>query len=154
MSAAAKILDRLDKVKSTGPGRWLAKCPAHEDRSPSLSIRELDDGRVLLHCFAGCEIGDVLDALGLELADLFERPIAHHLPRSRSKIRAVELLELIDGEALAVGMIALQFRDTGQLSQEDWQRLSTAIARIGGARDHAAPLRIDPRKTVYPRYAR
>jgi DNA primase len=48
------FLDKLTKVKRTGNGTWLACCPAHEDRSPSMSVRELDDGRVLVHCFAGC----------------------------------------------------------------------------------------------------
>ena len=41
---------------------WMAKCPAHDDNTPSLSIREAD-GKVLLHCHAGCEQGDVIDAL-------------------------------------------------------------------------------------------
>ena len=41
---AAKLLDRLPGVRKTGPGRWIAPCPAHEDRRPSLSIRELEDG--------------------------------------------------------------------------------------------------------------
>lgn len=59
MSAGA-LLARLDAVKPTGPGRWLARCPAHEDRSPSLSIRELDDGRTFVHCFAGCYALEVL----------------------------------------------------------------------------------------------
>ena len=45
------FLTRLDGVKRTGRG-WQAKCPAHDDRSPSLSIREGELG-VLLHCFAG-----------------------------------------------------------------------------------------------------
>ncbi|MDE2264100.1 MAG: hypothetical protein KGL45_16380 [Gammaproteobacteria bacterium] len=67
MSAAATVLDRLDGVRQSGPGRWLARCPAHEDRSPSLSIRELDDGRVLLHDFGGCDTQAVLDALGKAL---------------------------------------------------------------------------------------
>jgi hypothetical protein len=78
MSAAAKLLGRLERVKQTGPGRWLACCPAHEDRSPSLSIRETDDGRVLLHDFGGCEVGDVLAAPGLALADLFSRQLPEH----------------------------------------------------------------------------
>jgi putative DNA primase/helicase len=41
---------------------WMAECPAHEDRNPSLSIREVD-GKVLLHCHAGCTQRDVIDAL-------------------------------------------------------------------------------------------
>ena len=54
MSADA-LLSRLDGVKKTGHGQWIARCPAHEDRSPSLSIAEKDD-RVLVHCHAGCYI--------------------------------------------------------------------------------------------------
>ena len=76
MSAAAKVLDRLARVKQTGPGRWIASCPAHEDRSPSLSIREIDD-RLLIHDFGGCDTGDVLAALGLNISDLFEPPLEH-----------------------------------------------------------------------------
>jgi 5S rRNA maturation endonuclease (ribonuclease M5) len=48
-----------------------ARCPAHEDRSPSLSVNEGNDGRAVINCHAGCEPGAVLAALGLTLADLF-----------------------------------------------------------------------------------
>jgi hypothetical protein len=75
VSALAKLVDRLERVKQTGPGRWLARCPAHEDRSPSLSIRELGDGRILLHDFGGCEPTAVLDSIGLRMADLFPVPL-------------------------------------------------------------------------------
>lgn len=47
-------------------------CPAHRDRTPSLSVRLAGD-RVPLHCFAGCEVGDVTAAIGLDLRDLFDR---------------------------------------------------------------------------------
>lgn len=53
-------------------GKHVAQCPAHDDRSPSLSVRECDDGRVLLHCFAGCETRSIVEALGLSWADLFD----------------------------------------------------------------------------------
>lgn len=53
-------------------GMWT--CPAHEDRHPSLSLGEGEDGRGLVHCFAGCATADVLGALGLGLADLFDGP--------------------------------------------------------------------------------
>jgi hypothetical protein len=55
----------------TNPDRWGAQCPAHEDRSPSLSIERKPDGMLLVHCFAGCDIGDVTNALGLEVRDLW-----------------------------------------------------------------------------------
>lgn len=42
---------------------WMARCPAHDDRKPSLSIREAADGKVLVRCHAGCEQRDVIDAL-------------------------------------------------------------------------------------------
>jgi putative DNA primase/helicase len=53
----------------------MAQCPAHEDGSPSLSIRReagVNGEVVLVHCFAGCDTGDVLRELGLGFADLFE----------------------------------------------------------------------------------
>lgn len=65
------LVSRLEGMKRTGPGRWVAKCPAHEDKRPSLSIRELDDGRILAHCFAGCAVDDVLAAIGLDFEALF-----------------------------------------------------------------------------------
>jgi putative DNA primase/helicase len=52
-------------------GVWKSQCPAHEDRTASLSIREGDAGRVLLHCFTGCPTLDVLQAMGLQWPDLF-----------------------------------------------------------------------------------
>ena len=54
-----------------GSGPWTAECPAHEDRSPSLSVTQAD-GRVLIHCHAGCTASDVLAALHLRWPDLFD----------------------------------------------------------------------------------
>jgi hypothetical protein len=68
--SADTLLSRLDGVKKTGPDRWLARCPAHEDRRASLSIREVDDGRTLVHCFALCRPEEVLAALGMDWSAL------------------------------------------------------------------------------------
>ena len=65
------VIARLLDAHATGHGRWTARCPAHPDRRPSLSIRAGDDGQVLLHCFAGCATERVLTALGLAWTDLF-----------------------------------------------------------------------------------
>jgi hypothetical protein len=63
-------LRRFEKLRSTGPGRWTACCPAHEDRTPSLSIRLTRD-RWLFHCHAqGCDFRDILRAVGLTDVDL------------------------------------------------------------------------------------
>ena len=51
----------------------LARCPAHRDQHPSLSISEGEDGRILLHCWAGCSTSAILAALGLRWVDLFPK---------------------------------------------------------------------------------
>lgn len=64
------LLVRLDGVKPTSRG-FLARCPAHADKSPSLSICLGNEGRILLYCFAGCSNTEILASLGLTFADLF-----------------------------------------------------------------------------------
>jgi hypothetical protein len=64
------VLDRLQVVRRNRDG-WIARCPAHEDRSPSLSIREGGGGRLLLHCFAGCSLESICSALGIHVGNLF-----------------------------------------------------------------------------------
>lgn len=66
-----KVLDRLPAKPRRSGGRWMARCPAHEDRTPSLSITETVDGKVLMKCWAGCSTESVLAALGLRWSDLF-----------------------------------------------------------------------------------
>jgi hypothetical protein len=72
MRPIEKVLDRLGGARRYD-GSWKALCPAHEDREPSLSVTEGDDGRALLKCFAGCATEDIVAELGLEMEDLFER---------------------------------------------------------------------------------
>ena len=67
---APELLSRLDGVKSRGTGKWSARCPGHEDKSPSLSITEGDKG-LLLKCWAGCELTAITRKLGVEIKDLF-----------------------------------------------------------------------------------
>jgi hypothetical protein len=63
------LLSRLDGVKARGGG-WVALCPGHRDRDPSLSIRDGDRG-VLLHCWAGCDLSAITDNLGISISALF-----------------------------------------------------------------------------------
>lgn len=72
MSALERVRQALTDHGCRGRGEsW--QCPAHEDRSPSLSVKQGKDGAVL-YCHSGCPVEDVLAALGLTLADLFDRP--------------------------------------------------------------------------------
>ena len=63
MMTAAEIAEDLG-ARQTGPGKWIARCPAHDDNNPSLSIGEGDNGRLLLYCHAGCSFEDIRKALG------------------------------------------------------------------------------------------
>jgi hypothetical protein len=63
------ILQKLTSVVKRSNG-WSARCPAHDDQQQSLSI-SIKDGKILLHCFAGCKTEDVLAAVGLTWKDLF-----------------------------------------------------------------------------------
>src|ERR1700722_20131402 len=65
------LREKVKCVRQTGSG-WQALCPAHADRNPSLSIRE-NNGKILLHCFAGCTIEAICAALNIRVTDLFLR---------------------------------------------------------------------------------
>ena len=141
MTAFDKLAERLRNFKRTGPNTGIASCPTeahkHGDRSRGLTISAVED-RVLIRCHAGtCSAGDIVSALGLTLGDLFDKPLGHHFAPSKSRIPATDLLELVDFEVLVVGMIALEFKNSGQLADADWQRLATAAQRIGWARERA-----------------
>ena len=68
------VLARLEGVKRSGAG-WMARCPAHEDRDPSLSINERD-GTILVHCQAGCSQEDVIAAMRIEPRELFSDAVS------------------------------------------------------------------------------
>ncbi len=78
----------IDRVLGAFPGAkrrqgyWSARCPSHDDRKASLSIREVADGRVTVKCFAGCSKDDVLSAVGLEWRELLP-PTVSSRPRRR-----------------------------------------------------------------------
>jgi hypothetical protein len=69
---AADFAARLDRARSHG-GYWTARCPAHDDHSPSLSVRDLD-GYVTVKCFSGCDTDAIASAVGLTRADLRPDP--------------------------------------------------------------------------------
>ena len=71
------LLNELHKVRKNGDGKWMACCPAHDDKSPSLSIKESAEGTILVHCFAGCEPSEILAMVGLGMADLFPQTDQH-----------------------------------------------------------------------------
>ena len=113
MSAIAKVLERLPDYKQTGPDRYLAPCPGHEDRHPSFTIRETPDGTILVKCWAGCSADHVVASMGLEFKDLFPerpdnrpplRPRERWIPRDVFRALADEcFLLVVYSSALAAG---------------------------------------------------
>jgi putative DNA primase/helicase len=99
MSKLHEVLRLLKGIKQSG-SQWAALCPAHDDSSPSLAISEGDDGRVLLHCHAGCDTKDVVRRIGLSMADLMPpngagtKPCKHPAgrPQPGSREAALEYL--------------------------------------------------------------
>jgi hypothetical protein len=129
------LLSNLDGIRCTGNGRWLAKCPAHDDHKASLAIRELEDGRVLIHDFAGCEPELVLSAVGLTFDALFpDRPIGECKP-DRRPFPAADVLRAISFEALIVVLVANDIATGKGISDGDMERLKVASARISAAID-------------------
>ena len=135
MTPVEVILSRLQKVKGKN-GSWTACCPAHNDKGPSLAIREADDGRVLLHCFAGCEVNSVVTALGMDMTDLFPPDNKRRdyptegKPRLKPAFYASDLIRILAFEALVVSICAHDLRKGKALPDEDYERLKLAQQRI------------------------
>jgi len=129
------LLSRLERVRPSGPDCWKARCPAHEDRGPSLSVRETDDGRVLVHCFAGCDVSDVLVAVGLSLSDLYPEKIGEHVTPERRPFPAADILRSISFECLVVATSGRTLLNREPFTEEDQGRLMLAVDRIQAAVD-------------------
>ena len=131
------LIDRLDGVKETGHGKYVARCPSHDDKSPSLAIKDCGDGRILLHCFAGCDVESVLDALGLSFSDLMPERIGEmHTYRSvHQRFDAGQVLRVLRPEATLVAIAAENIAEGITLSDEDRDRVFNAACRIRAAAD-------------------
>jgi hypothetical protein len=138
--AVRVLLDRLDRVKECAPDRWRAICPAHESkhRTQSLAIRELPDGTLLIRCHAGCDVGQIVTALGLELRDLFPRdhkalmePRGRQRPHHWHTLR--EAVQTLHHECLLVALAAEDVAAGRAVSFADATRVSRAAGRIRAA---------------------
>lgn len=141
------LLDRLERVKQTGADRWRARCPAHDGKSQTLSIRETDEGRVLVHCFAGCDVPDVLAAVGLTVSALFEKVTLYNVTATKSAFPAREALALVDHEVLVATLIVGDILKARRADTDQWQRLALCASRISDARSMTCPARVPKEST-------
>lgn len=127
------LLAHLENVKRTGDGRWIARCPAHKDRRASLAVRELGDGRVLAHCFAGCSIAEVLAAVGLDIAALFPEKTYVGGKPERRPFPATDVLRALSFETMIVSLTAIRMAEGKPVVGDDLKRFELAATRIHAA---------------------
>lgn len=129
-SPAQSVLQSLDRVRALGPDRWMARCPAHADNMPSLSIRDTGE-RVLLHCFAGCPPEAVLKAIGISFRDLYPDRWRAAQERAYAEKMVLPPIDLRD-HAHNVLVLAAGQRAAGyELSLEDRAYVNLALERLG-----------------------
>ena len=130
--SADTLLARLEDVKKTGRGKWLACCPAHADRTPSLSVREMDDCRILVHDFGGCSVEEVLSAIGLTFDDLYppRRPTAVGYRSERRPWIPSDVFEIARHEIMIVSLIGCDLHKNKTIAEEDYRRLFVAVERL------------------------
>lgn len=133
-----RLLSCLDRVKRTGPNNWVASCPTREDKRPSLTIRELDDGRVLIHDFGGDSPAEILAAIGLKFSDLHPpRAIDHHVKGERRPFPCADVFRAVAFEATIVALAGAAIIAGEPITQFDKDRLLIAVGRINDALDAA-----------------
>jgi hypothetical protein len=132
-----RLLPRLEGVIKTGGG-YRARCPAHDGKSASLSIAQGDTGTLLVHCFTGCAVHDVLAAVGLWVGDLFPtRDLRMMTPAERSQIRQAALvprwraaLEVLSHEATVLLIAANKLGDGDTLTDDELTRMRVAALKV------------------------
>ncbi len=125
------LLARLEKVRSCGNGKWMACCPAHQDRNPSLGIKLLDDGKILINCLSGgCAAGDVMAAVGLSLKDLFPDGPIYHRSQGMPDWKVKKYQAALEEEQLVWDISQADIEKGNPLTPEGMQRARLAASRI------------------------
>jgi len=135
MNPVERILSQLTKVRSIKPNHWEACCPAHDDKEPSLAIKETDDGYVLIKCFAGCEVEDIVNAIGVNMSDLFPDNDIKRVKVKRKLIPPSQALALLDQEANLIAVAAGNIAHGVTLTEADLKRVTQAASRINWLRE-------------------
>lgn len=143
---AQDFVGMLEGVRSTPPRKgfaacWMAKCPGHEDKSSSLSIAETVEGHILINCFAQCDKQDIVNSVGLTMADLMPEKVSHHKSGTKRAFDAYGALKAISLEVLVLKLLAKDMSNGKQLTDDQRKRcgkaydvLNSALNAIDGAR--------------------
>lgn len=128
-----RLLSRLRRVRRVGPGKWMTSCPTREDKSPSLAIRETEDGTILIHDFGSDDVESILAAVGLTFADLYPKRQGYAAKPIKRVFNASDVLDLVAFESSVAVMVASDVLHERAVTEEDFDRLLTAAQRLGDA---------------------
>jgi len=122
-----QILAALDRVRSTGTDKWVALCPCHDEKTPSLNISIASNGNVMIYCF-GCGANglEVYRTLGLNLDELFggKKLESNYIPQ--------EIRTSHDLETVVTILHQCDLDNKKPISLIDRRRNRLAIARLAG----------------------
>lgn len=127
------VLGKLNGIMCSGKN-MKALCPAHGDKTPSLSIKEGEDGRVLLHCFSGCPVEEIVAAMGLKMIDLFAEDANNHHSLKIPGVSARQLSLATERERQILYFAKADQVAGRSISQSDMERTKLALNRIAMAR--------------------
>jgi hypothetical protein len=126
----SELAGRLDGVRWRGSTAFMARCPVHEDRHPSLSVCERD-GRILVHCFAGCTIEQICARLGVQTKDLWtdqQAPRSRHRPRYRPSSRPADLAQDLTIRSAHQILATYGRRDISAMSEGEVDAIMATLA--------------------------
>ena len=118
-------------MRETGSGQYSCRCPAHEDKSASLGIKQGDGDRILLNCFAGCDVKTILESAGLEWKDIMNEERLFQTEKLGFNPYAV--LKMLRDEVLVIGLSSVDVRNGKPLNDVDHDRLLKAVGNVRSA---------------------
>lgn len=142
------ILSKLEKVKRYNDNSWVACCPAHDDKTPSLAIKIGDENRILMKCWASCGIDEIVTAMGMNLSDLmgdapsvYEDWPGHQSDhRRRNRMSPSVVLKAMASNMLLAGIIVCDVAKAGIATEEQKNKLLGLSGAFQEAADYVAGL--------------
>lgn len=134
------LLSRLQKVRKRGSNQWMACCPVHDEKTPSMSIKD-DNGVILMMCFGcGAKGPEIIQAVGMDISDLFP-PKDNYDPevkQQRKYFSADIVLDCLKKEVLVASLVSKHILDNTS-TPELHAELKTATDRIWEASNYIRP---------------
>ena len=128
------FVSRLSKAKRTGNDSWIACCPAHADKSPSMTVREVEDGMLLVHCFAGCGIDEIAGSIGMSISDLMPDKQPDEIRKARKiPFSPSDVLACAKNDAALLYVVMCDLSKGVMLTDRQIEAAKKAAARVYSA---------------------